>query len=89
MAESRFLGLESGQATEIARLLDAIADRMTRVSADAAHRLGGVDWYGPDQRAVEADVHAFAAEMRRAAERMTARAAVVRAAVHRQEEASR
>lgn len=84
-----FLGLESGRAEEIARALDAIADRMARVSAGAARRLGEVDWYGPDRRAVEADVNAFAVELRRAAERMAARAAVVRAAVHRQEEASR
>jgi hypothetical protein len=88
VTSSQFLGMEPDQATEVARFLDLLADRMTRISAEASRRVSGVAWYGPDQKAVEGDVNAFALELRRAAERMAARAAVVRSAVDRQHEAS-
>ncbi|HZN74092.1 MAG TPA: hypothetical protein VFC00_20685 [Micromonosporaceae bacterium] len=84
-----FLGLEQQQANEIARYLDLIADRMSRLSTGAVAQLGTVAWHGPDHQNVETDVRAFAAEMRKAAERMAARAALVRSTVDRQQKASR
>jgi hypothetical protein len=84
-----FLGLAEDEATSLARFLDRVAERMARVSGEATNRGTGLAWHGPDHEVVNEDVQAFAFEMRQAAERMAARAALIRAVVARQEQASK